>query len=78
MAAQSWGWLKNLDVGNMQQVAIVAVCLVLGIVMQFNFPRYLSGPNIEVTLTNFVTEGIMALGMTIVMITRTAASKRHP
>lgn len=69
MAAQSWGWLKNLDVGNMQQVAIVAVCLVLGIVMQFNFPRYLSGPNIEVTLTNFVTEGIMALGMTIVMIT---------
>ena len=69
MAAQSWGWLKNLDVGNMQQVALVAVCLVLGIVMQFYFPRYLSGPNIEVTLTNFVTEGIMALGMTIVMIT---------
>ncbi len=63
------GWLRTLDVGSMQQVALVAVCLLLGILMQLYFPRFLSGPNIEVTLTNFVTEGIMALGMTIVMIT---------
>ncbi|MBP8293658.1 MAG: ABC transporter permease [Caldilineaceae bacterium] len=62
-------WLRTLDVGSMQQVALVAVCLLLGILMQIYFPRFLSGPNIEVTLTNFVTEGIMALGMTIVMIT---------
>ena len=62
-------WLRTLDVGSMQQVALVAVCLLLGILMQLYFPRFLSGPNIEVTLTNFVTEGIMALGMTIVMIT---------
>ncbi|MBP8292844.1 MAG: ABC transporter permease [Caldilineaceae bacterium] len=68
-AGQERGWLHNLDAGNMQQVALVAVCLLLGIIMQLNFPRYLSGPNVEVTLTNFVTEGIMALGMTIVMIT---------
>ena len=68
-AGQSRGWLHNLDAGNMQQVALVAVCLLLGILMQLYFPRFLSGPNVEVTLTNFVTEGIMALGMTIVMIT---------
>ncbi len=53
----------------MQQVALVVVCLLLAIFMQLNFPRYLSGPNIEVMLVNFVPEGIMALGMTIIMIT---------
>ena len=50
-------------------MALAIVCLVLAIVMQLCYPRYLSGPNVEVMLTNFVTEGIMALGMTIVMIT---------
>jgi len=37
--------------------------------MQINNSRYLSLPNVEVMLVNFVSEGIMALGMTIVMIT---------
>lgn len=63
------GWFRSLDVGSMQQVALIVVCLLMGILMQLYFPRYLSGPNVEVMLTNFVTEGIMALGMTIVMIT---------
>jgi ribose transport system permease protein len=53
----------------MQQIALVVVCALLAVGMQINFPRYLSGPNVEVMLVNFVTEGIMALGMTIIMIT---------
>lgn len=52
----------------MQQVALVLVCAILAVGMQANFPRYLSKANIVVMLVNFVTEGIMALGMTIVMI----------
>ncbi len=52
----------------MQQVALVLVCAILAVGMQVNFPRYLSKANIVVMLVNFVTEGIMALGMTIVMI----------
>jgi ribose transport system permease protein len=53
----------------MQQVALIVVCIILAIGMQVNFPRYLSAANIEVMLGNFVSEGIMALGMTLVMIT---------
>ncbi len=59
----------GIGVGGMQQVALIAACVVLGLLMQLYFPRFLSGRNVEVMLTNFVTEGIMALGMTVVMIT---------
>jgi ribose transport system permease protein len=52
-----------------QNVALLATCALLAIGMQTQFPRYLSLPNGEVMLVNFVSEGIMALGMTIVMIT---------
>jgi ribose/xylose/arabinose/galactoside ABC-type transport system permease subunit len=55
--------------GAMQQLALMAMCFLLAVGMQMNFPRYLSPINVEVMLGNFVTEGIMALGMTIVMIT---------
>jgi ribose transport system permease protein len=53
---------------GMQQVALIAACLTMGIVMQLFFPRFLSSANVEVMLTNFVSEGIMALGMTVIMI----------
>ena len=56
-------------VGSRQNVALLATCAILAIGMQTQFPRYLSLPNGEVMLVNFVSEGIMALGMTIVMIT---------
>lgn len=62
------GWFRSLDVGSMQQVALVVVCLLLAVLMQLRNPRYLSAANIEVMLVNFLPEGIMALGMTIVMI----------
>lgn len=57
------------QLGGMQQIALIVVCVVLAVGMQLNYPRYLSGANVEVMLINFVSEGIMALGMTIVMIT---------
>lgn len=57
------------QLGGMQQIALIVVCVVLAIGMQLNYPRFLSGANVEVMLINFVSEGIMALGMTIVMIT---------
>lgn len=59
----------RIGVGGMQQLALVLVCAALAVGMQINFPRYLSKANVEVMLVNFVSEGIMALGMTIVMIT---------
>ncbi len=60
---------RRISSGGMQQIALLVVIIVLAIAMQLNFPRYLSPRNVEVMTTNFVTEGIMALGMTIVMIT---------
>ena len=47
----------------------VVFTVLLAVVMQLRFPRYLSGPNVEVMLINFIPEAIMALGMSIIMIT---------
>ena len=60
---------SGLSAGSMQQIALLFAIVLLGIVMQLYFPRFLSGRNMEVMFTNFVSEGIMALGMTIIMIT---------
>jgi ribose/xylose/arabinose/galactoside ABC-type transport system permease subunit len=60
---------RRIGVGGMQQVALVFICLLLAFFMQMNYPKYLSPVNREVMLVNYVTEAIMALGMTIVMIT---------
>ena len=68
-ATRRRSWFASLDVGRMQQIALIAACVLLGLVMQLYFPRFLSGRNVEVMLTNFVSEGIMALGMTVIMIT---------
>ena len=58
-----------MDPGSLQLLGLAIVCVVLAVVMQLRYPRYLSGPNVEVMLINFVPEAIMALGMTIIMIT---------
>lgn len=68
-ASSKGGWFRSMDVGSMQQLALVAICLLLAIIMQLNFPRFLSGPNLAVMFGNFVPEAVMALGMTIIMIT---------
>lgn len=54
---------------GMQQIALIVTIALIAVAMQLNFPKYLSRANVEVMLGNFVSEGIMALGMTIVMIT---------
>ena len=59
---------RRIGVGGMQQVALIFLCLILAIFMQVNYPQYLNPANREVMLVNYVTEAIMALGMTIVMI----------
>ena len=60
---------RRIGVEGMQQLSLVLVIIALAVAMQLNFPRYLSPANVEVMLVNFVSEGIMALGMTIVLIT---------
>lgn len=55
--------------GAAQKLGLFIFIIVLALGMQSQYPRFLSLLNIEVMLVNFVTEGIMALGMTIVMIT---------
>ena len=56
-------------VGAMQQVALVVMIVLLAVGMQLKYPAFLSGPNIDTVLANNIGDGIMALGMTIVMIT---------
>lgn len=55
--------------GTVQRLGLLFSCFLLAFFMQISFPRFLSLNNIEVMLVNFVSEGIMALGITIVMIT---------
>lgn len=67
--AASRDLFRRIGVEGIQQLSLVLVIIALAVAMQINFPRYLSPANVEVMLVNFVSEGIMALGMTIVMIT---------
>ena len=60
---------RRIGVGGMQQVALILICVIMAIGMQLTHPRFLSSANREVMLVNYVPEAIMALGMTIVMIT---------
>lgn len=55
--------------GSIQKLGLLFLCLILAFGMQMSYPRFLSLKNVETMLVNFVTEGIMALGITIVMIT---------
>lgn len=62
--------LKLLQGGEaMQQLALLVLCIILAVGMQTEFPQYLSLDNLEIVLANSIGDGIMALGMTIVMIT---------
>ncbi len=49
-------------------VALAVLVVVISIVMRTRAPYFLSRLNIEVLLTGFVMEGIMALGLTLVII----------
>jgi ribose transport system permease protein len=54
---------------NLQVVGLVAIIVVIALLMQTNFPRFLHPLNLEVMLVNFLPEAIIAIGMTIVIIT---------
>lgn len=55
--------------GAMQQLALMLMCILVAVGMRIKYPQYLSLDNLEIILANSIGDGIMALGMTIVMIT---------
>ena len=57
------------SVETLQLLGLIAVILAISFGMQANFPRFLNPLNLEIMTVNFVPEAIIALGMTIVIIT---------
>lgn len=57
------------SVESRQTAGLLAAIIVLAVVMQLNFPIFLTPFNVEIMSVNFVSEAIIALGMTIVIIT---------
>jgi len=57
------------SVETLQILGLIAVILAISFGMQANFPRFLNPLNLEIMTVNFVPEAIIALGMTIVIIT---------
>lgn len=48
--------------------ALIAVLIIVSVIMQIRSPYFLTLVNIEVILTGFILEAIMAIGMTMVII----------
>ena len=61
--------LKSVSLENLQIGGLTLVIVIFSIIMQLNFPIFLTGQNIGVMMINFLPEAIIALGMTIVIIT---------
>lgn len=57
------------SVETLQITGLLLVIIVVSILMQSNFPRFLHPLNLEIMLVNFLPEAIIALGMTIVIVT---------
>lgn len=53
----------------LQILGLVVVIVVVSVLMQANHPYFLTPLNIEIMTVNFITEAIIALGMTIVIVT---------
>ncbi len=64
--ARRWSGLFSIE--NLQLLGLVLIIVVISLVMQANFPRFLHPLNVEVMLVNFLPEAIIALGMTLVII----------
>jgi ribose transport system permease protein len=60
---------RFLTVENIQIIGLILVITVISVVMQSNFPRFLHPLNLETMAVNFFPEAIIALGMTLVIIT---------
>ncbi len=63
------GLLQRFSLETLQIGALALAIVVFAIIVQLNFPVFLSLPNINVMIVNFLPEAIIALGMTIVIIT---------
>lgn len=62
--------LKRLiDAVGIQYIGLIAANIVIVAAMAYHYEEFLSPFNIEVTLMAFLPEAVMALGMTIVIIT---------
>ena len=59
----------NFSVETVQTIGLTLIIIVISILMQSNFPRFLHPLNIRVMAVNFFPEAIIALGMTLVIIT---------
>ena len=63
------GLLQRFSLETLQISGLALAVVVFAIIVQLNFPVFLSLPNVNVMITNFLPEAIIALGMTIVIIT---------
>ena len=67
--AADTGLLRRFSLETLQVGGLALAIVVFAIIVQLNFPVFLSLPNINVMFVNFLPEAIIALGMTIVIIT---------
>ena len=67
--AKELGLLQRFSLETLQISGLALAVVVFAIIVQLNFPVFLSLPNVNVMITNFLPEAIIALGMTIVIIT---------
>ncbi len=63
------GWLQRFSIETLQVGGLALAILLFALLVQANFPVFLSAANLNVMVTNFLPEAIIALGMTIVIIT---------
>lgn len=62
-------FLKRISIENLQIGGLAIVIAIFAVIMQSNFPVFLSPQNVSVMFVNFLPEAIIALGMTVVIIT---------
>ncbi len=67
--SEETNFLKRTSVQNLQIGGLALVIVVFALLVQLNFPVFLTAPNISVMFVNFLPEAIIALGMTLVIIT---------
>lgn len=60
------GWLRGL--GNMREFGLLLIILALCVVMSFASPYFLTWTNFRAMLLSFSIEGIVVVGMTVLLI----------
>ncbi len=60
---------RFIDAVGLQYLGLIAAIVVIVLVMGAKYKAFLTPFNIEVTLMAFLPEAVMALGMTLVIIT---------